>query len=38
LTADAQAKEKAALVAADGYLSKPFDLVDLLEEVARLLA
>lgn len=37
-TADAQAKEKAALLAADAYLVKPFDLIDLLETVARFLS
>jgi CheY-like chemotaxis protein len=38
LTANAQAKEKAALVAADAYLTKPFDLVDLFELIAGLLS
>lgn len=38
LTADAQAKEKAALVAADAYLIKPFDLEDLLKIIARFLS
>ncbi|GCE22275.1 response regulator transcription factor [Dictyobacter kobayashii] len=37
LTADAQAKEKAALVGADAYLIKPFDLMDLLDTISRLL-
>ncbi len=35
LTADGRAAEKAARVGADGYLAKPFTLLTLLAEVAR---
>ena len=35
LTADAQAKEKAAQVGADDYVEKPFDLINLLEKMAQ---
>lgn len=35
LTADGRAQQKAARVGAEGYLEKPFDLVALLDEVAR---
>lgn len=38
LTADSHAKEKAVTVGADAALTKPFDLVDLLEIISRLLA
>jgi CheY-like chemotaxis protein len=37
LTADGNARNKAALVSAEGYVRKPFDLPELLDEVARLL-
>lgn len=37
LTADGRAPEKAARVGADGYLTKPFALIALLEQVERLL-
>lgn len=36
LTADGRAQQKAAQVGADGALAKPFDIVALLDEVARL--
>lgn len=36
LTADGRAQSKAAQVGADGYLEKPFEIPDLLDEVSRL--
>jgi two-component system response regulator MprA len=36
LTADARAEQKAGQMGADGWLTKPFDLDALLDEVARL--
>lgn len=36
LTADGRAREKAALIGAEGWLAKPFDLSDLLERVNAL--
>ena len=38
VTADGRAEQKAALIGAQGYLSKPFELDVLLDEVARLTA
>jgi len=38
LTADGRARQKAAQVGADGYMAKPFEMTELLEEVARLAA
>lgn len=38
LTADAHAKQRAAQLGAEGYLAKPFDLLDLLGEVSRHIA
>lgn len=38
LTADAQAQEKAAIMAVNAYLLKPFDLQDLLETIASMLS
>ncbi len=38
LTADGRAKHKAEAIEADGYVAKPFELVNLLDEVARLVA
>lgn len=35
LTADGRAKEKAEQVGADGYVAKPFELTNLLEEIER---
>jgi two-component system, chemotaxis family, chemotaxis protein CheY len=35
LTADGRAKQKAERIGAVGYLEKPFNLVDLLQQVAR---
>lgn len=35
LTADGRAKEKAEQVGADGYVAKPFELNNLLEEIER---
>ena len=35
LTADGRAQQKAALVGADGYLEKPFDIVEFLDQVER---
>jgi CheY-like chemotaxis protein len=35
LTADGRAKHKATQVGADSHLEKPFDIRDLLDEVAR---
>jgi CheY-like chemotaxis protein len=36
ITADGRASEKAARVGAEGYLAKPFDLVELVEAVGQL--
>lgn len=38
LTADGRAKIKASQVGAEGYLEKPFDITDLLDEVDRILS
>jgi CheY-like chemotaxis protein len=38
LTADGRARQKAAEVGAEGYMAKPFDMTELLDEVARLAA
>jgi len=38
LTADGRARQKATDVEADGYMAKPFDMKELLHEVARLAA
>ena len=38
LTADAHAKQRASQLGAEGYLTKPFDLLDLLDEVSRHIA
>jgi two-component system response regulator MprA len=38
LTADGRSRQKAADVEADGYMAKPFDMTELLREVARLAA
>ncbi len=38
LTADIHAQEQAALLAVNAYLSKPFDLPDLLDTVAAMLS
>ena len=35
LTADGRAPQKAAQMGADGYIEKPFDIPDFLDEVAR---
>ena len=35
LTADGRAQQKAALVGADGYLEKPFDIDEFLDQVER---
>jgi CheY-like chemotaxis protein len=35
LTADGRARQKAAQIGADGYIEKPFDIPDFLDEVAR---
>lgn len=36
LTADGRARQKAEQIGAEGYLSKPFDIPDLLDELERL--
>ena len=38
LTADGRGRQKAAQVGAEGYLAKPFEMMELLDEVARLAA
>jgi two-component system, OmpR family, response regulator MprA len=38
LTADGRARQKAAQVGAEGCMAKPFDMTELLDEVARLAA
>ncbi|HLH21834.1 MAG TPA: response regulator [Chloroflexota bacterium] len=38
LTADGRAHQKAAQVGADGCMAKPFEITELLDEVARLAA
>jgi CheY-like chemotaxis protein len=37
ITADGRAPMKAAQVHAEGYLAKPFDIDDLIDEVARVI-
>jgi two-component system, OmpR family, response regulator MprA len=38
LTADGRARQKAAQLGAEAYMAKPFDMDELLDEVARLAA
>jgi DNA-binding response OmpR family regulator len=38
LTADGRAKDKGASIGAEAALTKPFDLMDLLETISKLLS